>query len=73
MMALAAAILATTLDQVGLIVGGTAFILVLQRLAGASWRMAVPFAVGTPLLMWLVFIKALKVPLPTGELWAGLF
>jgi len=73
LMALAATILANTLDQVGLIVGGTVFLLVLQRLAGASWRTAVPFAVGTPFLMWLLFIKALKVPLPTGEIWARLF
>ena len=64
--------LAFLLDPLGLIPAGVAYVLVLQRLAGAPWRVAVPFAVCTPVAIWLIFATALHVPLPSGEIWSAL-
>jgi putative tricarboxylic transport membrane protein len=62
--------LALLLDPIGLIAAGILYVLVLQRLVGAPWRIAVPFAVATPIAIWLVFVTALHVPLPVGEIWS---
>jgi putative tricarboxylic transport membrane protein len=62
--------LALLLDPLGLIAAGILYVLVLQRLVGAPWRIAVPFAVATPIAIWLVFVTALHVPLPVGEIWS---
>ncbi|MBM6583447.1 tripartite tricarboxylate transporter TctB family protein [Microvirga sp. BT689] len=62
--------LALLLDPLGLIPAGILYVLVLQRLVGAPWRIAVPFAVATPVAIWLVFVTALHVPLPVGEIWS---
>jgi putative tricarboxylic transport membrane protein len=64
--------LAFLLDPLGLIPAGVAYVLVLQRLVGAPWRVAVPFAVAAPIAIWLIFVTALHVPLPSGEIWSFL-
>jgi hypothetical protein len=69
----ATALLALSLEPFGLVPAGIVFLLVTQRIAGAPWRSALPFAVGTPILIWLVFVTALNVPLPRGEVWLRLF
>lgn len=69
----ATALLALSLEPFGLVPTGIVFLLVAQRIAGAPWRSALPFAVGTPILIWLVFVTALNVPLPRGEIWLRLF
>lgn len=65
--------LALLLEPLGLIVAGAAYILVLQRIVAAPWRLALPFAVATPVAVWLVFVTALHVPLPSGSVWPALF
>jgi hypothetical protein len=69
----ATVLLALSLEPFGLVPAGIAFLLVAQRIAGAPWRSALPFAVGTPVVIWLVFVTALNVPLPRGEIWLRLF
>ncbi len=69
---IATVVLALALDWLGLIAAGIAYVLVLQRIAGAPWRAAVPFAVATPVVIWLVFVAMLRVPLPVGQLWKTL-
>ncbi len=69
----ATVLLALSLEPFGLVPTGIVFLLVAQRIAGAPWRSALPFAVGTPVLVWLVFVTALNVPLPRGEIWLRLF
>jgi hypothetical protein len=64
--------LALLLEPLGLIVSGIAYVLVLQRLVGAPWRVALPFAIATPIVIWLTFATALHVPLPAGAIWTGL-
>jgi putative tricarboxylic transport membrane protein len=59
---------ALLLDPLGLIPAGMAYVLILQRLVGAPWRTAIPFAVATPIIIWLIFVTALHVPLPRGEI-----
>jgi putative tricarboxylic transport membrane protein len=66
----ATVVLGLLLDKLGLIPAGILYVLVLQRLVGAPWRIAVPFAVATPVAIWLVFVTALHVPLPAGEIWS---
>ncbi|MCC6195357.1 MAG: tripartite tricarboxylate transporter TctB family protein [Burkholderiales bacterium] len=69
----ATVLLAVSLEPFGLVPAGIAFLIVAQRIAGAPWRSALSFAVGTPILIWLVFVTALSVPLPRGEVWLRLF
>jgi hypothetical protein len=66
-------LLALSLETVGLIPAGIIYVFLAQRIAGAPWRKALPFAIGTPILIWLVFVTALHVPLPRGEMWQWLF
>jgi hypothetical protein len=66
-------LLALSLETVGLVPAGIVYVLVAQRLAGAPWRKALPFAIGTPIAIWLVFVTALHVPLPRGEIWQWFF
>ena len=63
-------LLALSLEPFGLVPSGIVFLLVAQRIAGARWRIALPFAIGTPILIWLVFVTFLHVPLPRGEVWS---
>jgi putative tricarboxylic transport membrane protein len=63
-------LLALSLEPFGLVPSGIVFLLVAQRIAGARWRVALPFAIGTPILIWLVFVTFLHVPLPRGEIWS---
>jgi len=65
----ATVLLALSLEPFGLVPAGVVFLLVAQRTAGAPWRSALPFAVGTPILIWVVFVTVLNVPLPRGEVW----
>jgi hypothetical protein len=64
------ALLALSLNALGLVLAGFLYLLAAQRIAGARWRVALPFAIGTPVLVWLLFVTALNVPLPKGELWS---
>ena len=66
----ATVLLAVSLEPIGLVPAGIVFLLVAQRIAGARWRVALPFAIGTPILIWLVFVTFLHVPLPRGEIWS---
>src|SRR5215212_3227837 len=68
----ATAALGVLLEPLGLIPAGILYVLVLQRIVGAPWRTAVPFAVATPVAIWLVFATALHVPLPSGQLWSAI-
>jgi len=65
-------LLAVTLNPVGLIPAGFFYVFALQRLSGAPWRIALPFAIATPVAIWLIFATALHVPLPEGEIWRSL-
>ncbi len=65
-------LLAALFDWLGLIAAGIVYVAVLQRIVGAPWRIALPFAVAMPIVIWLVFYKGLSVPLPQGELWIRL-
>ena len=69
----ATAVLGVLLEPLGLIPAGILYVLVLQRMVGAPWRTAVPFAVATPVAIWLVFATALHVPLPSGQLWSAIY
>jgi putative tricarboxylic transport membrane protein len=66
-------LLALSLETVGLVPAGIIYVLAAQRIAGAPWRIALPFAIGTPIVIWLVFVTALHVPLPRGEIWLRFF
>ncbi|HKH28166.1 MAG TPA: tripartite tricarboxylate transporter TctB family protein [Sphingomicrobium sp.] len=68
----ATALLAVLLTPLGLIPAGILYVLALQRLVGAPWRIAVPFAVAIPIAIWLIFATALHVPLPAGDIWGFL-
>lgn len=61
-------VLALSLEWLGLIPAGFLYVLALQRIAGAPMRVALPFAVGAPVVIWLAFATALRVPLPWGRL-----
>lgn len=65
----ATVMLALSLEPFGLVPAGIVFLLIVQRTAGAPWRSALPFAIGTPILIWVVFVTVLNVPLPRGEVW----
>lgn len=68
LLALAATLaLAASLEFLGLIPAGMIYVLALQRIAGAAMRTALPFAIGAPIVVWLCFATALKVPLPWGR------
>lgn len=60
--------LALLLETLGLILAGVLYIVVLQRIVGAPWKVALPFAVAVPVAIWLIFVTALHVPLPVGEI-----
>ena len=50
-------------------------VLVASLALGARLRLAIPLAIGAPLFVNLVFLKLLRVPLPSGLLpmpWLGL-
>jgi putative tricarboxylic transport membrane protein len=50
-------------------------VLITSLALGARLRLAIPMAIGAPLLVNLIFSKLLRVPLPSGLLplpWLGL-
>jgi putative tricarboxylic transport membrane protein len=50
-------------------------VLVASLALGARLRLALPMAIGAPLFVNMVFLKLLRVPLPSGLLplpWLGL-
>jgi putative tricarboxylic transport membrane protein len=61
-------VLAVLLDPLGLVPAGILYVLALQRLVGAPWRLVIPFALATPVAIWLIFASLLNVPLPAGLL-----
>ncbi|MBL8587900.1 MAG: tripartite tricarboxylate transporter TctB family protein [Methylobacteriaceae bacterium] len=69
---LVTAALAAGLDTIGLVPGGFLYVLAMQRIAGAPLRLAAPFAIAAPIVIWLAFATALKVPLPWGRLMPAL-
>lgn len=64
------ALFAVVLKPLGLIAASIPFLVVVQRITGASWRALLPAALATPVLVWIVFAVILKVPLPAGTVWA---
>jgi putative tricarboxylic transport membrane protein len=66
-------LMALALETLGLVTAGIIYVFAAQRLAGAPWRKALPFAIGAPIAIWLVFVTVLHVPLPKGEIWLWLF
>ena len=66
-------LMALSLETLGLVTAGIVYVFAAQRLAGAPWRKALPFAIGAPIAIWLVFVTVLHVPLPRGEIWQWLF
>ncbi len=68
LLALAATLLlALSLEGLGLIPAGFLYVLALQRIAGAPMRIALPFAMAAPVVIWLAFATVLRVPLPWGR------
>jgi putative tricarboxylic transport membrane protein len=62
-------------DRIGFLPTAAALVLTTSLALGARVRLAVPLAIGAPLLVNLVFAKLLRVPLPSGLLpmpWLGL-
>ena len=55
-------------EWLGFVPTAFAIVLVMARALGATWRLAVPLAVVTPVFVHLVFSKLLRVPLPFGFL-----
>jgi putative tricarboxylic transport membrane protein len=62
-------------DRLGFLPTAAVMVLTTSLALGARVRLAVPLAIGAPLLVNLVFAKLLRVPLPSGLLpmpWLGL-
>ena len=62
-------------DRVGFLPTAAVLVLITSLALGARLRLAVPVAIGAPLFVNLVFLKLLRVPLPSGLLpmpWLGL-
>ena len=56
-----------TLPWLGFTLPSVAFLLIQFRLLGSySWRVSLPLAIGSALLVWYVFGALLLLPLPTG-------
>ena len=66
---------ALAVDRLGFLPTAAAMVLITSLALGARLRLAVPMAIGAPLLVNLIFSKLLRVPLPSGLLplpWLGL-
>jgi len=62
-------------DRLGFLPTAAVMVLAVSRALGGSWRIAVPMAIAAPLFVNLVFVKLLRVPLPSGLVplpWIGL-
>lgn len=62
-------------DKLGFLPTAALVVLGASRALGGSWRLAVPMAIVAPIFVALVFVKLLRVPLPSGYLpmpWIGL-
>jgi putative tricarboxylic transport membrane protein len=62
-------------DRLGFLPTAAVLVLITSLALGARLRLAVPMAIGAPLFVNLVFLKLLRVPLPSGLLpmpWLGL-
>lgn len=55
------------LPFLGIFITTGAFLLLMARLAGASWTSALGVAVITPAVFWVIFSLGLKVSLPYGS------
>lgn len=62
-------------DRLGFLPTAAVVVLVASMALGARARLAVPLAIAAPLVVNLIFLKLLRVPLPSGMLplpWIGL-
>jgi putative tricarboxylic transport membrane protein len=62
-------------DRLGFLPTASAIVLCASLALGGNWRLAVPTALVVPVFIALVFVKLLRVPLPSGILpmpWIGL-
>ena len=62
-------------DRLGFLPTAAVMVLITSLALGARLRLAIPMAIGAPLLVNLIFSKLLRVPLPSGLLplpWVGL-
>ena len=62
-------------DRIGFLPTAAVMVLTVSLALGARLRLAIPLAIGAPLFVNLVFLKLLRVPLPSGLLpmpWLGL-
>ena len=62
-------------DRIGFLPTAAVMVLTISLALGARLRLAIPMAIGAPLFVNLVFLKLLRVPLPSGLLpmpWLGL-
>jgi putative tricarboxylic transport membrane protein len=53
-------------DRLGFLLTAATMVLVVALALGARLRLAIPLAVGAPVMVHLVFSKLLRVPLPAG-------
>jgi len=62
-------------DRLGFLPTAGVLVLIASLALGARARLAIPLAIGAPLFVNLLFLKLLRVPLPSGMLplpWIGL-
>ncbi|GGE31250.1 hypothetical protein GCM10007276_05540 [Agaricicola taiwanensis] len=55
------------LPRLGYIISGVAVMIAMLKLFGASWRLAVPLAIGSAIVTYYLFIALLGLPLPRGS------
>jgi putative tricarboxylic transport membrane protein len=55
-----------TVDRLGFLLTATIIVLTAALALGARLRLALPLAIGAPLVVHLIFAKLLRVPLPWG-------
>ena len=66
---------AAAVDRIGFLPTAAVVVLIASLALGARLRLAIPMAIGAPLFVNMVFLKLLRVPLPSGLLplpWLGL-
>jgi putative tricarboxylic transport membrane protein len=66
---------AAAVDRIGFLPTAAVVVLVASLALGARLHLAIPMAIGAPLFVNMVFLKLLRVPLPSGLLplpWLGL-
>ena len=66
---------ALAVDRLGFLPTAAVIVLITSLGLGARLRLAIPLAIGAPLFVNLVFLRLLRVPLPSGLLplpWVGL-